>query len=410
MNTTPTPEEQELIRKQAELESLEAVLVHEELEFATLTGEVAAFNVRYLHRVGRRYAELDGIERDIAEARAKLDPNDAKAVSAASEARKRARASAETVNEVAHQPEEFKPTEALRQTYRQAARRFHPDRALNEEDLAWRNQIMAEINVAYQRNDIAALDRILREADGRPEEVQGEDVGAKLIRAIRRMAQIQVRLSAIDAEIEAVRASNIYQLKIQVETEEQAGGDPLGDLVRQVEQQIEAATRTLNAMKGTAINLTGTDEPLGTDDVPPAASEPPSGQPAPGNSFRPEGCIHRTDRGEWVRSKSEVVIANLLHQLGLDYRYEHPLEGTIAPGIRRPDFVFFDPDGKPLLWEHLGMLDDDNYREKWKKKRTWYEQNDFTQGINLFITRDEADGSLDSQKIRKIATYIKTLI
>ena len=34
----------------------------------------------------------------------------------------------------------------------------------------------------------------------------------------------------------------------------------------------------------------------------------------------------------------------------------------------------------------------------------------YTQGINFFITRDEADGSLDSQKIRMIATYIKSLV
>lgn len=98
-------------------------------------------------------------------------------------------------------------------------------------------------------------------------------------------------------------------------------------------------------------------------------SEPSSVQPESGNTFRPEGCIHRTDRGDWVRSKSEVIIANLLHQLGLDYRYEYPLEGAVVSGVRRPDFAFFDRDGKPLVWEHLGMLDDAQYRAKWQKKQ-----------------------------------------
>jgi hypothetical protein len=69
-----------------------------------------------------------------------------------------------------------------------------------------------------------------------------------------------------------------------------------------------------------------------------------------------------------------------------------------------------DHDGKPLLWEHLGLLNDEKYRDKWQKKQAWYEQNNFVQGINFFITRDEADGSIDSQKIRKIASYIKTLV
>ena len=51
------------------------------------------------------------------------------------------------------------------------------------------------------------------------------------------------------------------------------------------------------------------------------------------------------------------------------YRYEYPLEGAIASGVRRSDFAFFDRDGKPLVWEHLGMLDDAQYRAKWQKKQ-----------------------------------------
>jgi hypothetical protein len=40
-----------------------------------------------------------------------------------------------------------------------------------------------------------------------------------------------------------------------------------------------------------------------------------------------EGLIHRTTRGELVRSKSEVIIANLLHSLGNAYAYEQPFTG-----------------------------------------------------------------------------------
>ena len=40
--------------------------------------------------------------------------------------------------------------------------------------------------------------------------------------------------------------------------------------------------------------------------------------------------IHRTTRGELVRSKSEVIIANLLHALGITYAYEQPFTGTMA--------------------------------------------------------------------------------
>ena len=45
-----------------------------------------------------------------------------------------------------------------------------------------------------------------------------------------------------------------------------------------------------------------------------------------GEKLLEEHLIHRTVRGEAVRSKSEVIIANLLHAKGIDYRYEEPLE------------------------------------------------------------------------------------
>lgn len=35
-----------------------------------------------------------------------------------------------------------------------------------------------------------------------------------------------------------------------------------------------------------------------------------------------ENLIHRTERGHLVRSKSELVIANMLFQSGVEYEYE----------------------------------------------------------------------------------------
>jgi len=38
-----------------------------------------------------------------------------------------------------------------------------------------------------------------------------------------------------------------------------------------------------------------------------------------------EAHMHLTDRGDLVRSRSELLIANLLHAHGIDYAYEQPL-------------------------------------------------------------------------------------
>ena len=37
------------------------------------------------------------------------------------------------------------------------------------------------------------------------------------------------------------------------------------------------------------------------------------------------GKIHKTENGIWVRSKSEVIIANILYRSGIEFQYEEKL-------------------------------------------------------------------------------------
>lgn len=89
-------------------------------------------------------------------------------------------------------------------------------------------------------------------------------------------------------------------------------------------------------------------------------------------AFLEEGLIHRTTRGELVRSKSEVIIADLLDGLGLPYSYEQPFTGPDG-SVRYPDFTVDDAEtGRRLLIEHLGMMDRPDYVRRWKAKEMWY--------------------------------------
>lgn len=96
-----------------------------------------------------------------------------------------------------------------------------------------------------------------------------------------------------------------------------------------------------------------------------------------------ENLIHRTEKGHLVRSKSELVIANMLFQSSIDYDYERVLEGEAEAGRLRPDFSFVTPDGDLIVWEHLGMLHREDYRRGWEWKLRWYEANGFALGRNL---------------------------
>lgn len=82
--------------------------------------------------------------------------------------------------------------------------------------------------------------------------------------------------------------------------------------------------------------------------------------------------IHRTARGELVRSISEVVVADALHAEDIDYHYEKAFRG--ADGVERyPDFTAEDPaTGITVYWEHLGMLSNPAYVRRWEKKLAWY--------------------------------------
>lgn len=130
--------------------------------------------------------------------------------------------------------------------------------------------------------------------------------------------------------------------------------------------------------------------------------------PAPvqiGEKFLEENLIHRTVRGEAVRSKSEVIIANLLHAKGIGYRYEEPLE--INGVTKYPDFTIEDDDtGETYYWEHLGMLSDEGYRQKWLEKAEWLKANGISPAADgggpkgtLVTTQDSEDGGIDSAAV-----------
>jgi hypothetical protein len=125
--------------------------------------------------------------------------------------------------------------------------------------------------------------------------------------------------------------------------------------------------------------------------------------------FLEEGLIHRTERGDLVRSKSEVIIADKLSARGVEYAYERPL--PLPKGrVRYPDFTITDhARGVTFFWEHLGMLDNPGYMERWQRKLNEY----LEAGIKpheagggpagtLIITRDDANGGIDSLMITQL--------
>lgn len=109
-----------------------------------------------------------------------------------------------------------------------------------------------------------------------------------------------------------------------------------------------------------------------------------------------EGKIHKTLAEVMVQSKSEVIIANLLFERDIPFKYGVPLyapDGTYY----RPDFTI-TWNGQEWYWEHLGMLNKEEYRNHWEAKKEWYEKQGFSSRL---IVTDEK-GGIDSRKFEEI--------
>jgi len=121
-----------------------------------------------------------------------------------------------------------------------------------------------------------------------------------------------------------------------------------------------------------------------------------------GNAGHADGLAYLTSSGIRVRSKSERTIADALYQNRIPYRYEAAI--ALGGEERYPDFTIFRPsDGKMFLWEHLGLIDNDGYRQKASEKIALYIRHGFCPFDNLICTYEQ-----DILNPAQIQTLIET--
>ncbi len=233
------PEEQELNRLESEQTILEDQVANAELTLETIKVETSLFEHHYYRAVGRLYVELDQLVAQIARAEAGLDIDNVDAQAKADEAEWQAQQSAEEAGLTEKQPippREITPE--LKQAFRQATKLMHPDRATTDTERVRRNVIMAQVNVAYAQGDQASIEKLILEFGQDPEAITGDDVAARLIKTIRRLAQLRRRMTEAEQEIAIKKTGELYDLMVTVTEAKELGGDPLGDLTMHIMQQI----------------------------------------------------------------------------------------------------------------------------------------------------------------------------
>ena len=99
-----------------------------------------------------------------------------------------------------------------------------------------------------------------------------------------------------------------------------------------------------------------------------------------------------TSFGLKVRSKSEQLIAERLHDFGIPFRYEMMLR--VAGVERAPDFTFEGADQRLFYWEHAGEMSNAVYEQRHQKKLMEYRRVGIVPWDNLIVTY-EKDGMIN---------------
>jgi len=128
-----------------------------------------------------------------------------------------------------------------------------------------------------------------------------------------------------------------------------------------------------------------------------------------GLDFTPDYPEYYTRQNLRVRSKSEVIIADILDESGIPFLYEKPLR--LKTGTVHPDFTLLNiKTREELYWEHLGMMDDVDYRNNAFFKLRNYESNGIYPYDSIIWTFETGKYPLNTKDIRKMVKKLKATL
>jgi hypothetical protein len=263
----PTPEAEHLAEQERLLEELTDQLTAKEAGVAEAGSAFARFRAEYLRRFAPLYAELDRLEAEIARRIAQEEATPAAHAKAAQTAAQADESQQALGDGLAGSPEagdETRPTPPapeLKALYRDAAKKIHPDLATDEAEKQRRTTLMAALNAAYDAGDADAIQRILDSESSRPEAIIGDDIGANLMRVIRKIAQVHGRLTELIALNDALRSDPLFVLFETSRAEWEAGLDPLAADEASLRERMASARARLTVL---VMELTKRPTPAGS--------------------------------------------------------------------------------------------------------------------------------------------------
>ena len=126
------------------------------------------------------------------------------------------------------------------------------------------------------------------------------------------------------------------------------------------------------------------------------------------NRWMKSDFVIETPRGEKVRSKSEWMIASMLAEAGVPYRYEEIIALNRYVGVfLYPDFTVLNKRTRKIYyWEHFGRMDDPEYiNNSYIPKINEYYNFEFMPGEKLLMTFESGKKPFDTTQVKRIIEH-----
>lgn len=237
----------------SQLETLSNELVNKEAELAERLVAIGAFEFKLRSRIGKLSRKLTALEEEVQQLRRRLErlqwwddtftfdahQTDGWSIGsgAAAEGSYRYREKVSELPQVALEADE---AAEMKKLYRQLARRFHPDLAVDERDHAYRTQLMMAINTAYAAGDLEKLKSLALEPDA-AQHIDETQSGRQIAEGLQReIDRVQRRLSEIQLELHRLSQHQSSKMMQQAEWAAARGRDFFAEKAEQLHAHIAA--------------------------------------------------------------------------------------------------------------------------------------------------------------------------
>jgi len=124
------------------------------------------------------------------------------------------------------------------------------------------------------------------------------------------------------------------------------------------------------------------------------------------NDYHIENLCIGNKRYGYYRSKSEYIIAGMLMDAGIEFKYEPCI--VHSKKKMYPDFIIRSKKHSRLfLWEHAGMMKNDDYRSSMLIKLDDYAKEGLYPMESLILSYDMLNGNLNMDTIQYLIDFVK---